>query len=312
MSSVLRYVLLCFAISWSVWFAIPLAAHGNWSLMKVLIGIGLGPGLAAVLLARGRVSWPHFAVVALIVAALSVSILLTGDALTAADFRHVQPPGLTAIGILGSIAAACVCGAIAGCSRPNRAPLRWSLYALLLPAAIALVALLIARVNGERVEPLAQGLPRATWLWYSLRAALFTFVVVGIGEETGWRGYLLPRLQSRFSPLNASLITGVLWALWHFPLFVIGAYPGGPERILEYLFIAPILSLLFTAVYNRSGGALLPCIALHTAINNTTRFVPETSYYAPLLIVTIVAITIKDRMWRKRVNAAAAMRVEAV
>ena len=46
----------------------------------------------------------------------------------------------------------------------------------------------------------------------------FLFVLI-IGEEVGWRGYVLPGLQARMSPFAASLIIGVLWGAWHFPVF---------------------------------------------------------------------------------------------
>jgi membrane protease YdiL (CAAX protease family) len=123
-------------------------------------------------------------------------------------------------------------------------------------------------------------------------------IIVGIGEEVGWRGWLLPQLQKRFSPLSSSLILGLVWGAWHFPLFVIGAYPGGPESIVVYLVIGPIFATLFTWLFNRTRGALLPAICLHTAVNNSSRFVAETSMYPVLLIVFVVAVVIMDRMWK--------------
>ena len=52
---------------------------------------------------------------------------------------------------------------------------------------------------------------------------LFLLVLVGngFGEETGWRGFALPRLQDRFGPLGGTLVLGGLWACWHAPLFVV-------------------------------------------------------------------------------------------
>ncbi|MGB5048999.1 MAG: type II CAAX endopeptidase family protein, partial [Caldilineaceae bacterium] len=48
---------------------------------------------------------------------------------------------------------------------------------------------------------------------------LYVFVFTSLGEEIGWRGYALPRLQAHFSPFAASLILGLIWAFWHLPLF---------------------------------------------------------------------------------------------
>lgn len=53
---------------------------------------------------------------------------------------------------------------------------------------------------------------------------LIIFAVV-LGEETGWRGYALPQLQRRFSPLASSLILALVWFGWHLPQFwVIATY----------------------------------------------------------------------------------------
>lgn len=137
--------------------------------------------------------------------------------------------------------------------------------------------LVVAVVSGERVEPVTAGLPLARWLAFVTRSALFTLLIVGIGEETGWRGWLLPELQKRFSPLISSLLLGVAWGLWHFPRFAI----------------------LFTWLFNRTGNLLL-CILLHTAINNSQRLLPTTSMFPLLLTCTIVAVIFTDRMWRRR------------
>lgn len=96
---VITYVVLCYAITWSVWFAIPLFAPGPWTLIKILTGIGLGPGMAAVLLDRARGNagpigakwWTYFAVVFLIVAAVNISSLLTGDGQRASEFLTAVP-----------------------------------------------------------------------------------------------------------------------------------------------------------------------------------------------------------------------------
>ncbi len=58
-----------------------------------------------------------------------------------------------------------------------------------------------------------------------LSALDFVLVVLVLGEELGWRGYALPKLLQRFSPLVASLIIGVLWGLWHQPTFFIAGSP---------------------------------------------------------------------------------------
>lgn len=312
---VLAYVLLCYAITWGVLFALPFIVGRDWSLLKAAVGMAMGPGLAAIVLDRsrsGRPTWPLFVLIASIVLAIELSILITGDARSADEFRKVVPPGLTPISIGSAIAAALVCATIfASAARSAnpilssvtrwRVPLRWWAVALFLPAVLLGAGWLAERAFGEVPgDPLMGGLPFATWSWFTARAVLFTFLVVGIGEEVGWRGWMLPELQKRFSPLTSSILLGLVWGFWHFPLFVIGVYPGGPESVVEYLVFGPLLAILFTWLFNRTGGNLLLCMALHAAINNSPRFIPGSAVFPVLLLGFIVAVIVRDRMWVRR------------
>lgn len=104
--------------------------------------------------------------------------------------------------------------------------------------------------------------------YYILRAFIFTLLLGGpLGEEIGWRGFLLPRLLKKFKPLNACLLVALIWASWHLPLFFIkGSSQYGFPFIL---FFAEITcnSLLSTWVFLRTKGNLLLQILYHTAYN---------------------------------------------
>jgi uncharacterized protein len=88
-----------------------------------------------------------------------------------------------------------------------------------------------------------------------------------LGEEIGWRGYVLPRLQSRMSALSASLILAPIWALWHLPLWLTGAPGRTPLIYAGFVLSAFALSVLITWVYNSTGGSLLLVVLLHATIN---------------------------------------------
>jgi CAAX protease family protein len=322
---VITYVVISYSISWSVWFAVPLFAGHRWALIKVLVGIGVGPGLAAVLLDRWRGSagpidrrWcRYFASVMSIVAVITLWGLVAPEARTASELRTARPVGVTLIGLVGAVGAAAVSGFIfasAAVSRSRvlrsinrwRLPVLWWLVALFLPSLLLAVSLAVAVFSGERpAESATAGLPLHSWLPFAMRSVLFTAFVVGIGEEVGWRGWMLPELQKRFSPLKSSALLGVIWGFWHFPLFIIGAYSGGAESIIMYLFIGPLLAILFTWLFNRTNYHLLSVIALHVAVNNSSRFLPETSMFPVLLTVLIVVLVFTDRMWRLREPEAA-------
>jgi membrane protease YdiL (CAAX protease family) len=75
-----------------------------------------------------------------------------------------------------------------------------------------------------------------------------------LGEEIGWRGYALPRLQSRMSALGASLIIGPIWALWHLPLWLTGTPGRTPTLYAAFVISTIALSVILTWVYNSTGG----------------------------------------------------------
>lgn len=98
--------------------------------------------------------------------------------------------------------------------------------------------------------------------------------VGGVTEETGWRGFALPLLQERTTPLAASLIVGALWGIWHFPArpdILLGAYGvGGGALLLGILVVRFLfLSVVMTYFYNRVGGSTLIAIAMHGLHNDS-------------------------------------------
>lgn len=104
--------------------------------------------------------------------------------------------------------------------------------------------------------------------------AIVAFVVIlftagPLQEEFGWRGYALPRLQTRFNALNSSLILGILWWLWHLPLvFIQGKFMVNSLVLFAVLMIEIVLtSILFTWIYNNTNGSVLATLLFHTAMN---------------------------------------------
>jgi membrane protease YdiL (CAAX protease family) len=138
-----------------------------------------------------------------------------------------------------------------------RVGMRWYVVALGLPFALGLAAIGLHVLLGGS---------------YAFRPGgpLLLSLVLGalvLGEELGWRGYALPRLQARYSSLAASLILGALWAAWH----LINATIPGLEAYWHsfpafVLFVIP-QTILFTWLANRTRGSLLLAWLLHAAIN---------------------------------------------
>lgn len=137
-----------------------------------------------------------------------------------------------------------------------RVPLPWYLVALGLPALIALLAATCSVLFGPAVLRVG-----------TLSAIDFILVVLVVGEELGWRGYALPKLLERFSPLVASLIVGAVWWLWHLPLFFIANTPQFGQPVVAFLIMTTAYSILLTWVFLRTHGSVLIATLFHGAIN---------------------------------------------
>lgn len=88
-----------------------------------------------------------------------------------------------------------------------------------------------------------------------------------LGEELGWRGFVLPRLQSRQSALRASLLIGVVWGPWHLPLWLTGRESHPISLFAAFVVSVICLSVLCTWMYNGTGGSLLIVVLFHAAAN---------------------------------------------
>lgn len=91
-----------------------------------------------------------------------------------------------------------------------------------------------------------------------------------LGEEPGWRGYALPRLEERFGALRGSLLLGVAWTCWHLPGFLSDAWPHPPFSIYLPLMVCHSLSLSFGT--NLARFAVIPAILGHALFNSTGTF----------------------------------------
>ncbi|WP_051797614.1 CPBP family intramembrane glutamic endopeptidase [Catenuloplanes japonicus] len=92
-------------------------------------------------------------------------------------------------------------------------------------------------------------------------------LVGGGNEELGWRGFLSPRLRSALPPAAAHLTVGLIWAVWHAPLWLI---PGTAQQTLPFAVFAVTavaISILLGWATQRAGGGILPAVLAHTALN---------------------------------------------
>lgn len=148
---------------------------------------------------------------------------------------------------------------------------RYYIFALTFTVAIKLTAAVIIRA--------------ATGAWPHFGAEpliLIPFAIaistpVQAGEEIGWRGYALPRLASRFGLAWASLILGVIWAMWHLPQFFIRGGDSYGQSFVVFSVGVVAFSVVLAWLYWRTNGSLLLSMLLHAAYNNSKDVVPSTS-----------------------------------
>jgi membrane protease YdiL (CAAX protease family) len=92
-----------------------------------------------------------------------------------------------------------------------------------------------------------------------------------LGEDTGWRGFLLPRLLEKYSPLTASLILGLIWAVRHIPLDY-SAYSQRVLRAAEFTLHVLCLSVLMTILTLNTRGSILLAMIVHWSNNISHEF----------------------------------------
>jgi uncharacterized protein len=128
-------------------------------------------------------------------------------------------------------------------------------------------------------------------------------IIVPFVEETGWRGFALPRLQARFGPLRATLLLGAVWAAWHAMMFIV-------QGFTPLVFAVGMINIfagavLFTWLFNRTRGSLLVAMLAHVGAHlcNPTQSLPADAtpfvVYTSAVVVVAAALVVLDRKaWR--------------
>jgi len=171
----------------------------------------------------------------------------------------------------------------------------WYLVVVLGPVALAGGVVTLNSVLGG--PTLSLGMPL---LGVAFFLAFSIFPGSALGEEIGWRGYALPRLQAGRSALSASLIIGPIWALWHLPLWLTGDPVRTPTLYAAFMVSVIALSVILTWVYNSTGGSLLMVVLLHATYNlpmtlsiddlGSRATVPVMLYFGLLVVAAIVVV----------------------
>ncbi len=133
-------------------------------------------------------------------------------------------------------------------------------------------------------------------------AWLLWICTYGIGEETGWRGFMLPQLQERYSPLVASLIVSIFWAGWHLPMFLYNEnlISMGPFGTIFWVIGLMFGSILLTWLYNSSGKSILMVALWHGTFNLFTAAVGQAVELSAGIISMFVMIWVVIIIFRSK------------
>ncbi|MBK9096024.1 MAG: CPBP family intramembrane glutamic endopeptidase [Anaerolineae bacterium] len=173
------------------------------------------------------------------------------------------------------------------------------LFVLLWPAILSLTKTGIAMLLGSpapnfaqppflQLYPMPQEVMQSAPVLAFLPVIFLQQLLIGssMGEEPGWRGYALPRLQAHRSSLRASLLLGGLWSIWHLPLWLTKGHPMH-ETFLGWAMLALVATtILFTWVYNHTKGSLWLALLFHASIAVTGLFLASTAVH-PLVDVAL-------------------------
>ena len=156
----------------------------------------------------------------------------------------------------------------------KRIPFKWYLVIFLFVPALNSLAALLDRMTGGSGATWGESALNlltdpASIIFSILFASMIPFI-----EELGWRGYVLDRLQEKRSALASSLILGVVWSVWHLPMFFVrDSYQAslGIGTPAFWLFLFGIVPLTFalTWIYNNTGRSTLAVILFHSMVNFT-------------------------------------------
>ncbi|MHA1548231.1 MAG: CPBP family intramembrane glutamic endopeptidase [Alphaproteobacteria bacterium] len=201
-------------------------------------------------------------------------LTLLSSALIVAWAWQIEDYNITILVVLGpTVVAAILTAVFGGMSGLNdlfvkgifrRFEFRWLVVAVLLVPAMGIVSVVLIFWNRGLEFELAST---------SLFPQIAFILLISVGEEFGWRGFLLPRLQERYSALISSLVLGLIWGVWHYPGHLIGV--GSPEGIPFLVFMMWVLAMtiLMTWVFNNTKS-VLAAILMHSAANATFSYLP--------------------------------------
>jgi len=169
---------------------------------------------------------------------------------------------------------------------------RWFVLAFVAPPVVMLCALAMHVAMGGEMT----ALPASGHIPLVIANFGLVFLIGGpLGEEFGWRGYAMPALSARLNWRAACLVIGIVWGLWHLPLFLMANTAQAQMPILAFMLNILAGSVLFGWLLERTQGSVLPALVLHTSLNawaGILVIVPTAETGRPYALVTGLLVLI--------------------
>lgn len=132
--------------------------------------------------------------------------------------------------------------------------------------------------------------------WWGLLIVIAYVAVLGgpLGEELGWRGYLLPTLEGRVGTVLATTVVGLVWWLWHLPLFFLDGTIQTVVPLWIFFWQILVTSMFYTLLVHRTPGSLVAPLVFHTSFNSSVGILllgPSTALQLRPLVLALVAAT---------------------
>jgi len=301
------YLMLSFGIAWVLWMLVIKALHGREELLNYGVS---APAIAGLILSASRmraaersglIRWAVFVVV------------------TAADWVVISlfynwrggswpiwrfDPLLAPVAMLPAWVVSCAwlsdTGVRGFARRIVHAPTRWTWVGPIGLIALQIVPAFVVHLCGGTLvwpggnAPVGQQVAKAG-LFFA-----YNLLFVGLLEEPGWRGFLLDKLQLRFTPLVASLMVWLPWAAWHAPLDL---YRPVRFSLVVWILLRVVFMIayciLMAWLYNRSGRSIQATVMFHATMNTAPFVLPYSPPAMALIFVWMAYAIVDGKMWRR-------------
>ncbi|MFC1988326.1 CPBP family intramembrane glutamic endopeptidase [Chloroflexota bacterium] len=153
---------------------------------------------------------------------------------------------------------------------------------------------------------IGESIPAAQFPVVALMFLFPAFFIMALGEELGWMGYAFERMQDQRSAFKATLVLGLIWAIWHVPFYILLRLD--PVFIVAQVLMLLGLRFLHVWIFNNTGKSVFATILFHAVYNVTNGVLPNYQISTPLGVVVtcsfvLIAVTVVTILWGSKTLA---------